>query len=753
MKYRPSYPFHAILFICVLVFHYSCAKDSDLFTDYIIEENPEYISVIDLENALRIPSDFDWTNIPEGYENTVWEITGSFDLEEASIRLPEGVTLYFNGGELTNGTLTGSETLIASQGSSQVFDAISLTGTFENDYIMPYWFGAAMDGVTDDREAFVATLAHANTLGLKVLVEKDIFLDVEETGTKSIFLEDNTWIEGANDVNIIVNQILSPAFQGILADGITIKNVTFLYDNAYNASTDFTNSDRYANNTAIKNYMETYRNVVFESGVNAKTISATDFTAMFLFDASKNITFDGVNFVAKGDTADTFILMGIKFKEQYADNQTITSSGGTTDICRNVTLTNMVLDGVIMGIQGPVIGLAVDGLNSFRYSDVQTAQGTNIGWVNYTFPPPHLFYLNEDGSLDYDPSNISIRNVYDHGKYVGNSDVRGGGGYCNSLKLIGASNVYVDNYKSFRRDGLGDLGGITNGVFKNIYAESTIDIFNPTFGFTSLRFVGDLTNVTFENMTIKDNSEILERYPLDVTGGDYVTMDNVHVYVNELLHTPHGPFGISGSNNTILNSSLNIQNHTGTETYKAVVYHNNETLDNGANNHYEIEVNGWRDISDDPEGLSIRMLLQYASNTNDNYAKIIDTANGFTIEQESTVKQDAWTRTEEVELGSGTSQLLNLNIPRNLYVQRVNLTTLEALEDGLEVYLSTSGNSTSSNSWLTEISAITGSISKTFSSTTAHTSSQALYLVANDDFDNQGKILVELVLGRTTVGN
>ncbi|MDE3741491.1 hypothetical protein [Maribacter polysaccharolyticus] len=760
MKFHPTFPYHYVLLICAILFQFSCAKDSDLFTDFIIEENLEDLTGLELADALLIPSDFDWNDIPEDYENAVWEITESFDLEGASITLPEGVTLYFNGGLLTNGTLTANETLIASQSSSQILDTVSLSGTIENEYIMPYWFGAVMDGITDDRDAFVKTLAYAESLGLKVLVDKDMFLDVEETGTKAIFLEDKTWIEGANEANIIINNLLSPAFFIALSEDVTIKNITFLYDQEYDAAYDWkTTTDNHLNQQQLEDYLTANRNITF-SATNPAFAGTTGFHTIFSFEGSQNVLFEDVTFKAKGETANKFTQYVIKFKEQYSSDQTIATegAGNSTDIPTNIIFNNIVFDGYLMGMQGVVENLTVDNLKAYRCSDFQNEDGSYLGGRvaanDYRFPPPHLFYLN-DGVVDGYPNNITLTNIIDYGDWIGTTDVRQElSGYCHSLKLVGqVENVKVDNYKSYRADGLGDWGGITNSVFTNIYAESQIDRFNPTWGFNSLRIVGTLNNVSISNMTIKDNSDELELYPLDVMAGDYVTLDNVHVYVNEIRATSHGPFGISGSNNTILNSSLNIENHNNTDTYKAIIFNNNETLSNGANNHYEIEVNGWREISNDPLGLSMRMLMQYASNSNENYAKVVDTSNNFTIEQESAVKQDTWTRTEEVELGSGSSQLLNINIPRNFYVKSVNLTTLEALEDGLEVYLSTNSSSTNSNYWLTEVSTGTGSISKNFSNTTAHTSNQTLYLVANDDFENQGEISVELVLGHITSGN
>lgn len=64
--------------------------------------------------------------------NTIYEIRYPFDLGGASITIPAGCILKFNGGKVTNGTLTG-EVL--------------------NPYLRPEWFGAKGDGVSDDTAA------------------------------------------------------------------------------------------------------------------------------------------------------------------------------------------------------------------------------------------------------------------------------------------------------------------------------------------------------------------------------------------------------------------------------------------------------------------------------------------------------------------------------------------------------------------------------------------------------------------------
>jgi hypothetical protein len=738
-----------LLVISMLFCGTSCKNDDELFTEAVLLAEEEI--TIDLENAIVIPEDFDWTNIPETYKDSILDIQFDFDFNDETIELPEDITLYFSTGSFSNGELTGDNTTVISQTKYQVFDDIDLAGSYDEDqYLMPYWFGAVMDGVTDDRDVFVETLDQATNITGKVMIDKDIFLDVEETGAKSIFLDDNAWIEGDSDANIIINNLLSPAFYLVLVDNVTMKNFTFLYDNSYNASYEISTSDNGKNQQQLEDYLSEVNNIIFNS-TNPLFKGSNCFRSILSIEGSEDILLENVNFKAKGDTANTFIQWVIKFKEQYSSNQTINDeSYGTTEIPKNITLSNITLDGTIMGIQGNVEYLTVTNLNSYRYSDMQNADGSYLGAYDgvdtYNFPPPHLFYLNTDTALnDHYPNNIELYNIVDYGNYIGTEETRGASGYCNSLKMVGqVENVLVDTYSSYRRDGLGDLGNITNGTFKNMYAENYSDIFDASLQFKSLRFVGDINNTTIDNLVLKDLSEVAEIYPLDFTSGDSNSFNNIQVYVNEFNSSSTGVYGIFGSNNTILNSSLTIENHTVETTYQAVIYHDEDTLENGTNNYYDITVNGWRTIDEDSYGLKCRVMLANSSNTNTNYAKITDVTNNMVSEQVDNVLTDSWTRSEIVELGSGTSQELEINIPNGYLLESISVNTIEDLAEDVEISIGTSAYE--KTNLLSTVSKTVGIVSSVLNETTAQTGTRSIYLFSDSDFDNTGSIEVTLVL-------
>lgn len=503
-----------------------------------------------------IPSDFDWNNIPANMSNSVWEIVDRFDLGGKTVILPENVTLMFNGGVLVNGILTFNNTIIETEVNYHIFDSINLDGVLSSEYIKPQWFGASMNGTTDDRAHLVETLAQSKAINAKVLLDGKIFIDVAATGTKSIFLDDNHWIEGTADSELIINNLRSPAFIIALANNVTFKNLNILWNQTY-STLPIDSQTNSANQAQVENWLIANKGMTF-TGADPAWSGAISFWAVFNIRGSSNILLEDVSLrVPDGVNAQQFCPYFMKLTTEYNEGSTVSNEDNDPRTqTTNVTLRRLTLDGTIMGIQGNVSNFNVETLRSHRYSDIQNAEGGDIGGNGGTWsPPPHLFYINKDGQPN-DSNGIFMSDVIDYGEYVGSVNVRSGGGYCNSLKLTDdITNVLVDGYKSYRRDGLADMQNITNGTFKNIYAESETSIFQDRYKFNTLRFLGNFDNVIFENMTLKDNSLTSTVYPLDSADGVNVSLRGV-----EVITTSPGCFRLRGSNNNIEDSSLNMCN-------------------------------------------------------------------------------------------------------------------------------------------------------------------------------------------------
>lgn len=78
--------------------------------------------------------------------NTIYEIRYAFDLGGGEVTIPDGCVLKFDGGELTNGTIVGTNTGIHA-GLVKIFGTdIILSGSFDIDKWECAWFGAVNDG-------------------------------------------------------------------------------------------------------------------------------------------------------------------------------------------------------------------------------------------------------------------------------------------------------------------------------------------------------------------------------------------------------------------------------------------------------------------------------------------------------------------------------------------------------------------------------------------------------------------------------
>jgi len=112
--------------------------------------------------------------------NTIYEIRYGFDLNGATVTIPEGCTLKFNGGSVDNGTIVGQDTLIDAI-SVKIFGGSLVTlGGFVNSAPITWW-GATADLIDDDGH-YVADSRVNNTPAIQAALDSAFFKIIVPTG-------------------------------------------------------------------------------------------------------------------------------------------------------------------------------------------------------------------------------------------------------------------------------------------------------------------------------------------------------------------------------------------------------------------------------------------------------------------------------------------------------------------------------------------------------------------------------------------
>lgn len=125
--------------------------------------------------------------------NTIYEIRYDFDLNDATVDIPEGCILKFEGGSLGNGKLIGDNTSIESA-IVCIFRSMGFGGTFNIPVAYSEWFGAKGNGENDDTSAINSSITLSKTV--KLLSGKNYKV------TSSILLRSNTSLIGEFNTKI-----------------------------------------------------------------------------------------------------------------------------------------------------------------------------------------------------------------------------------------------------------------------------------------------------------------------------------------------------------------------------------------------------------------------------------------------------------------------------------------------------------------------------------------------------------------------
>ena len=350
--------------------------------------------------------------------NTIYEIRYNFDLDNASVTIPAGCMLLFNGGSLENGTLTGNNTEI--QGENDIFDdSIELAGSFSNKEFRVDWFKKV--SVYDDTDRINKLTNNETSRG------------------KTIVLSSATYYIGSSVITLLTGRKLMAEVS------------TALYDMRSNGGNiiELSNSQQ-----GGKTFIE---RIIFDKNSKSGHALYCDFEADHIFIENCNfygvisgysaIMFDeytsplnGVNalFIEKCKASGVGSVVTVK---EGGDNVTIrdnnfSSSGGNNIYWDGIygTASLLVEHNALTGGGGEIIAISNVGTITIRdnqieaYSAISTNSAITIGEITLRQPCRNLTIENNNINLMVSPlvapactSAIQIKYVY--GGIIANNEV------------------------------------------------------------------------------------------------------------------------------------------------------------------------------------------------------------------------------------------------------------------------------------------------------------------------------------------
>lgn len=108
--------------------------------------------------------------------NTIYEIRYDFDLNGEQINIPSYSILFFNGGSLSNGTISGNQSKIISKDLTIFKNGIVCSGEWENESVYSEWFD---ESYTNFRLICTNLIALCKEYG-NVIIERDTFFKADD---------------------------------------------------------------------------------------------------------------------------------------------------------------------------------------------------------------------------------------------------------------------------------------------------------------------------------------------------------------------------------------------------------------------------------------------------------------------------------------------------------------------------------------------------------------------------------------------
>jgi hypothetical protein len=411
---------------------------------------------------------------------------------------------------------------------------------------------AACDGKTDDARAVGDAFAAARDGAFTLIVDCPAFIHVGMDVARPIFIDNRTTVRFRSGGLFITDNVLIPSF--VIADSSDINLLGWRIEYVGGAPVDVHVGGFYqdgvfvrrpgispsavANDVTITQWLAANRGVIFQKRT-AVWASPTNMSAIFYItgSASRVVVKDMKVFAPETAPGSQFAPTVFASVANWRPRQTVTADTPlTSDYAAapsDLVFTNIDLDGYYMGWQGTFDGATFTHIRAHRYGDLQDSNGENVGGVGCAndpktcwYAPPHLIYINQQGYPGIESRNVTIKDVIDYGVRVGTARNAKSGNLM-SLK-IGGKNVVIDDYTTYRPDGVADILNcdalrITNltGYYDSAYDDNK---------YPGIRFPDkDYKNVVMQNIRLTDKNPLTVVNPIgDIHSAGNFTMRNAN---------------------------------------------------------------------------------------------------------------------------------------------------------------------------------------------------------------------------------
>lgn len=273
--------------------------------------------------------------------NTIYKVTKDLDLNHCVLTIPEGCTLQFDGGSISNGDLVGNDTIIYA-GIVKIFDATTkLLGDWNNLNIYTEWFGVRADGKTDDSVAIQAIL-NSNPESIIFPNKKIIFTSSINTN-KSIRLEGNgSTLLFNTDSRLNINYHTNR--------NSNVNSIEYTTSSARISKVYMSDTSMYEKGDIVKIYSDdliegTLFNLSQYFIVAGKSIDYIEVTGKVIFDFTTNIKVQAID-KSKKLQINNLILSSLD-STVYSDLGLVTVIGGAYHLIKDCAVKNTNNHGVL----------------------------------------------------------------------------------------------------------------------------------------------------------------------------------------------------------------------------------------------------------------------------------------------------------------------------------------------------------------------------------------------------------------------